>query len=146
MTAYWLMKSEPDAFSWDDLVSRGAKGESWDGVRNYQARNNMRAMQVGDLGFFYHSNEGKEIVGVLRVIAKAHPEAKDETGKWECVDVASVTAMPKPVKLDDVKLNPKLADMVLVNNARLSVQPVKPEEWKEICRAGGLDLKKLKDR
>ncbi len=99
---------------------------------------------MGDLGFFYHSNEGKEIVGVLRVIAKAHPEAKDETGKWECVDVQAVTAMPKPVTLDDVKANAKLADMVLANNSRLSVQPVKPEEWKEVCRMGGLDLKKLK--
>ncbi len=145
MPAYWLLKSEPDAFSWDDLVSRGAKGESWDGVRNYQARNNMRAMQVGDLGFFYHSNEGKEIVGVLRVIALAHAEAKDETGKWECVDVQAVTPMPKPVSLDDVKAHAKLADMVLVNNSRLSVQPVKPDEWKEISRMGGLDLKKLKD-
>ena len=144
MPAYWLLKSEPDAFSWDDLVSRGAKGESWDGVRNYQARNNMRAMKVGDLGFFYHSNEGKNIVGVCRVIAPAHPEAKDETGKWECVDVAAVAAVPKPVSLDDVKGNSKFAKMVLVNNSRLSVQPVTADEWKEVCRMGGLDMKKLK--
>jgi predicted RNA-binding protein with PUA-like domain len=140
----WLLKSEPDAFSWDDLVSRGQKGESWDGVRNYQARNNMRAMKVGDLGFFYHSNEGKEIVGVCGVIAAIHREAKDDTGKWECVDVAAVAAMPKPVKLDDVKTNVRLRDMVLVNNSRLSVQPVTAAEWKEVCRMGGLDLKKLK--
>jgi predicted RNA-binding protein with PUA-like domain len=138
------MKSEPDAFSWDDLVSRGSKGESWDGVRNYQARNNMRAMKIGDLGFFYHSNEGKEIVGILQVVALAHPEAKDETGKWECVDVASVVSVPKPVSLDAVKQNPKLSAMVLVNNSRLSVQPVSAEEWKEVCRMGGVDLKKLK--
>jgi predicted RNA-binding protein with PUA-like domain len=140
----WLFKSEPDAFSWDDLVSRGKKGEAWDGVRNYQARNNMRKMQVGDLGFFYHSNEGKDVVGICRVIAKAHPEANDATGKWECVDVAAVTAMPKPVTLDAVKLNPKLAGMMLVVNSRLSVQPVTAEEWKEVCRMGELDPKKLK--
>jgi len=141
---YWLFKSEPDAFSWDDLVARGSKGESWDGVRNYQARNNMRKMQVGDLGFFYHSNEGKEVVGVCRVIATVHPEAKDDTGKWECVDVAAVTAVPKPVTLDAVKLNPKLSNMMLVVNSRLSVQPVTADEWKEVCRMGQLDPKKLK--
>lgn len=140
----WLFKSEPDVFSWSDLVSRGPKGEAWDGVRNYQARNNMRAMKVGDLGFFYHSNEGKEIVGIVRVIASAHPEAKDETGKWECVDVAAVTPVPTPVSLDDAKANPKLSEMVLVNNSRLSVQPVSADEWKEICRIGGVDMKKLK--
>lgn len=140
----WLFKSEPDAFSWNDLVARGRKGESWDGVRNYQARNNMRKMQVGDLGFFYHSNEGKEIVGVCRVIAAAHPEAKDDSGKWECVDVAAVAAVPKPVSLDAVKQNPKLGSMMLVVNSRLSVQPVTADEWKEVCRMGQLDPKKLK--
>jgi predicted RNA-binding protein with PUA-like domain len=140
----WLFKSEPDAFSWDNLVARGPKGESWDGVRNYQARNNMRKMQVGDLGFFYHSNEGKEVVGVCRVIATVHPEAKDDSGKWECVDVAAVTPVPKPVTLDAVKLNPKLSGMMLVVNSRLSVQPVTADEWKEVCRMGGLDPKKLK--
>ena len=103
MPSYWLFKSEPDAFSWDDLVARGPKGESWDGVRNYQARNNMRKMKVGDLGFFYHSNEGKDVVGVCRVIATVHPEAKDDSGKWECVDVAAVAPVPKPVTLDAVK-------------------------------------------
>ncbi len=101
-------------------------------------------MQVGDLGFFYHSNEGKEVVGVCRVIAPVHPEAKDDTGKWECVDVAAVVAVPKPVTLDAVKLNPKLSDMMLVVNSRLSVQPVTADEWKEVCRMGGLDPKKLK--
>jgi predicted RNA-binding protein with PUA-like domain len=140
----WLFKSEPDVFSWHDLVARGAKGESWDGVRNYQARNNMRAMKIGDLGFFYHSNEGKEIVGIMRVIALAHPEAKDETGKWECVDVVAVTPVPQPVSLDAAKANPKLSAMVLVNNSRLSVQPVSADEWKEICKLGGVDLKNLK--
>ncbi len=140
----WLFKSEPDVFSWSDLVSRGPRGEAWDGVRNFQARNNMRAMKVGDLGFFYHSNEGKDVVGILRVIAPAHPEANDDTGKWECVDVAAVTPVPKPVTLDAVKANPKLSSMVLVNNSRLSVQPVGADEWKEVCRMGGVDLKKLK--
>ena len=104
----------------------------------------MRAMKVGDLGFFYHSNEGKEIVGVCRVVAPVHREAKDDTGKWECVDVAAVAAVPKPVTLDAVKVNPKLANMVLVVNSRLSVQPVTAEEWKEVCRMGGIDPKKLK--
>lgn len=141
--AYWLFKSEPDAFSWDDLVARGAAGEPWSGVRNYQARNNMRAMTAGDLGFFYHSNEGKEVVGVCEVIAPAHPEAGDETGNWECVDVKAVIAMPRPVTIVAAKANAKLAVMVLVVNSRLSVQPVKADEWKEVCRMGGLDPKTL---
>ena len=143
MPNYWLLKSEPDAFSWDMLVAKGAKGESWDGVRNYQARNNMRAMKIGDLGFFYHSNEGKDVVGVCTVIALAHPEAKDDSGTWECVDVKAVAPMPRPVSLSDVKANPKLAKMALVTSMRLSVQPVKPDEWNEVCRMGGLDPKKL---
>ncbi|MGQ0674377.1 MAG: EVE domain-containing protein [Hyphomicrobium sp.] len=136
--SYWLLKSEPDAFSWEDLVARGAAGEPWEGVRNYQARNNMRAMQIGDLGFFYHSNIGKEIVGICEVIARTHPDAGDDTGKWECVDVRAVTPIPKPVTIDDVKLNPKLAGMVLINNSRLSVQPVTADEWTQVCRMGGL--------
>lgn len=143
MPGYWLMKSEPDAFSWDMLVAKGAEGESWDGVRNYQARNNMRAMKIGDLAFFYHSNEGKDIVGVCTIIALAHPEAKDDSGIWECVDVKAVVPMPHPVSLSDVKANPKLEKMALVTSMRLSVQPVKPDEWKEVCRMGGLDPKKL---
>lgn len=143
MTAYWLLKSEPDVFSFDDLVARGAKGEPWEGVRNFQARNNMRAMKVGDLGFFYHSNEGKDIVGILRVSATVHPDATDETGKWDCVDVVPVVPMPQPVTILEAKSNPKLSGMVLVNNSRLSVQPVTPEEWTEVCRMGGLDPKKL---
>ena len=142
MRSYWLLKSEPDAFSWDMLVAKGPKGESWDGVRNYQARNNMRAMKVGDLGFFYHSNEGKEVAGICEVIAPAHPEAKDETGKWECVDVKAVAVMPNPVTLDAIKANAKLAKMVLVVNSRLSVQPVTAAEWLEVCRMGGLNDKK----
>jgi predicted RNA-binding protein with PUA-like domain len=135
---YWLLKSEPDVFSWADLVAKGAKGEPWEGVRNYQARNNMRAMTVGDRGFFYHSNEGLEIVGICEVIAPAHPDKTDDTGKWECVDVRAIAPMPKPVSMARIKGNPRLAGMVLVNNSRLSVQPVTRDEWDEVCRMGGL--------
>ena len=135
----WLLKSEPDAFSWDMLVAKSKTGESWEGVRNYLARNNMRAMKIGDLGFFYHSNIGKEIVGICEVIALSHPDASDTTGKWDCVDVRAVKALPKPVTLANVKANPKLANMSLVTSMRLSVQPVKPEEWAEVCRMGGLN-------
>jgi predicted RNA-binding protein with PUA-like domain len=137
-TVRWLLKSEPDVFSWTDLVSRGSKGEPWSGVRNYQARNNMRAMKLGDLGFFYHSNEGKEITGICEVTAVAHPDLTAEPGTWECVDVKAVTAMPKPVTLEAIKANPKLAKMVLVVNSRLSVQPVMVEEWVEIFSMGGV--------
>ncbi len=144
MPAYWLFKSEPDVFSWEMLKARGRAGEPWDGVRNYQARNNMRAMKLGALGFFYHSNDGKEIVGVMEVSALAHPDPKDDSGTWECVDVRAVADMPSPVPLSAVKEFAKLAKMALVANSRLSVQPVTPTEWKEVCRMGGLDLKKLK--
>ena len=144
MPAYWLFKSEPDVFSWEMLNARGRAGEPWDGVRNYQARNNMRAMKLGELGFFYHSNDGKEIVGVMEVSALAHPDPKDDSGTWECVDVRAVADMPSPVPLSAVKEFAKLAKMALVANSRLSVQPVTPTEWKEVCRMGGLDLKKLK--
>ena len=140
--SYWLLKSEPDSFSWDMQKSRRKKGEPWTGVRNFVARNNMKAMQLGDRGFFYHYNEGKEVVGIVEVIALAHPDATDETGVWKCVDVRAVMDMPKPVTLAAVKANPKLADMSLVRSARLSVQPVTPEEWDEVCRMGGLDPKK----
>ena len=144
MPAYWLFKSEPDVFSWEMLKSRRRAGEPWDGVRNYQARNNMRAMKLGELGFFYHSNDGREIVGVIEVSALAHPDPKDDTGTWESVDVRAVADMPSPVSLSAVKENSKLAKMALVANSRLSVQPVTAAEWKEVCRMGGLKLKKLK--
>lgn len=143
MPAYWLLKSEPDVFSWSMLKAKGAAGEEWSGVRNYLARNNMRAMQLGDLGFFYHSNIGLEIVGVCRIITLAHPDSTAEDPKWVCVDVAAVTDMPKPVSLAAVKANPKLAKMALVTSMRLSVQPVTADEWKEVCRMGGLSLKAL---
>ncbi|MEO8421117.1 MAG: EVE domain-containing protein [Hyphomicrobium sp.] len=138
MADYWLMKSEPDVFSWEMLKSRGKKGEVWDGVRNFQARNNMRAMQLGDLAFFYHSNEGKEVVGIMEVAKLVHPDPKDDTGRWECVDMRAVEDIPRPVPLTEIKDNPKLAKMVLVNNSRLSVQPVTAAEWAEVCRMGGL--------
>lgn len=139
----WLFKSEPDAFSWEMLKKRGRKGEPWDGVRNFLARNNMRAMKKGDLGFFYHSNEGKEIVGIVEVVKEAHPDPKDDTGKWQCVTVAAVADLPKPVTLAEAKANDKLANMSLVTSMRLSVQPVTPAEWAEVLRMGGLDPKAL---
>ncbi len=139
----WLMKSEPDAFSWEQQKSRGVKGEPWTGVRNYQARNNMRDMRIGDLAFFYHSNEGLAVVGIVKVIAEAHLEPGDETGTWACVDVAAVCDVPQPVTLAAVKANPKLSSMSLVTSMRLSVQPVSAEEWAEVCRMGGLDAGKL---
>jgi predicted RNA-binding protein with PUA-like domain len=143
---YWLLKSEPDVFSWDDQKARGAKGEPWTGVRNYLARNNMRAMAVGDLGFFYHSNIGKEIAGIVRVIATAYPEPGDDSGTWSCVDVEAVCDLPVPVTLAAVKANPKLADMALVTSMRLSVQPVTAAQWAEVCRMGGLEAKTLAKR
>lgn len=145
-TGYWLFKSEPDAFSWTQQKERGANGEPWSGVRNFLARNNMRAMQLGDLGFFYHSNIGLEVVGVVEVCALAHPDPTDDTGKWMCVDVRAVADMPKPVSLEAVKANPKLGSMALVTSMRLSVQPVTPQEWVEVCRMGGLAASKLKPR
>lgn len=136
---YWLFKSEPDTWSWDQQVARGAAGEQWDGVRNYQARNNMRAMQLGDRGFFYHSNQGKEIVGIVEVSALCHPDSTTDDPRWECVDIRAVRPVPKPVSLDMCKAESRLKDMVLVNNSRLSVQPVSETEWKVICELGGVE-------
>ena len=143
--AYWLMKSEPDVFSFDDLVAKTAKGEveSWHGVRNYAARNNMRAMAVGDEAFFYHSNIGKDIVGIMKVVALAHPDDTAELNAkgevvWECVDVQSVKPMPRPISLAEVKATPELADLELVKLSRLSVSKVSADEWKLLCRMGGL--------
>ncbi|WEX11778.1 EVE domain-containing protein [Chelativorans sp. AA-79] len=137
--AYWLFKSEPTSWSWEMQKKKGDKGQEWDGVRNYQARNNMREMKVGDLGFFYHSVKETSVVGIVEVIAPAHPDSTTDDPRWECVDIRAFQDMPKPVSLDEIKANPKLKDMVLVNNSRLSVQPVSEMEWKEICRMGGLD-------
>ncbi len=134
---YWLFKTEPNTWSWNDQVAKGDVGEEWDGVRNYQARNNMRLMKVGDLGFFYHSVNEKKIVGVVEVIAEAHPDSTTDDPRWECVDIKAVAPFPRPVTLQDCKDDPRLADMVLVNNSRLSVQPVTPEEWRIVCELGG---------
>ncbi len=135
--AYWLFKSEADTWSWDQQVARGDAGEEWNGVRNYQARNNMRAMKVGDLGFFYHSNDARAVVGVVEVIAEAHPDSTTADPRWECVDIRAVAPMPRPVTLADCKADPRLGDMVLVNNSRLSVQPVTEAEWAVVCELGG---------
>lgn len=135
--AHWLFKSEPNVFGWDDLVARGDAGEQWDGVRNYQARNNMRAMQVGELGLFYHSNIGKEAVGIVEVIALAHPDTTASDPKWECVDIRAVRKLPRAISLDEAKAEPRLRDMVLVNNSRLSVQPVSDAEWAVILELAG---------
>ncbi|HEV7255187.1 MAG TPA: EVE domain-containing protein [Mesorhizobium sp.] len=134
---FWLFKSEPDSFSWDDLVGKGEAGQEWDGVRNFGARNNMRSMRLGDRGFFYHSNDGKAVVGVVEVCALAHPDSTDPA--WECVDLRAEKPMPRPVTLAEIKKNPALGKMALVVNSRLSVQPVTPDEWAEVCRMGGLD-------
>ncbi len=131
--AYWLFKSEPDTWSWDDQVAKGAAGEEWHGVRNYQARNNMRAMQFGDLGFFYHSRQGLEIVGIVEVCAPAHPDSTTEDPRWECVDIRAMRPLAKPVTLESIKSDSVLSEMVLVKNSRLSVQPVTPAEWARIC-------------
>ena len=136
--AYWLFKSEPFKWSWDMQKNKGAEGELWDGVRNYQARNNMRAMKIGDKGFFYHSNEGLEIVGIVEVCKTAHHDSTTDDPRWECVDIRAVCDMPKPVTLKAVKANPKLVNMSLVTSMRLSVQPVREDEWQEVCRMGGL--------
>jgi predicted RNA-binding protein with PUA-like domain len=136
--AHWLFKSEPDTWSWDQQKKKGAKGEEWTGVRNYQARNNMRAMKLGDQGFFYHSGETKEIVGIVEVAKLAHKDSTAKEDAWECVDIKALKDVPKPVTLDAVKGDKRLAKMVLVNNSRLSVQPVTDEEWKIICTLGGV--------
>jgi len=140
---FWLFKSEPDKFSWDHLKAKGAKGEEWDGVRNYLARNNMREMRIGDLGFFYHSNAGKDVVGICEVCALSHQDSTTDDERWDCVDVRAVCEMPNPVTLSDVKDNPKLSEMALVTSMRLSVQPVTAEEWAIVCKMGSLDPKKI---
>lgn len=137
LMAHWLMKSEPDVFGWDDLTQRGTKGEQWDGVRSYQARNNMIAMKKGEQAFFYHSNEGKAIVGIAEIIAEAHPDSTADDPKWQCVDVRALRPLKNPVTLADCKAEPRLKDMVLVNNSRLSVQPVTDEEWAVVLEMAG---------
>ena len=136
--AYWLFKSEPGSWSWDQQKAKGKAGEEWTGVRNFQARANMKAMKIGDQGFFYHSGEGKEIVGIVEVIKTAHPDSSAKEGNWECVDIRAVKDVPKPVTLEQCKSDKRLKDMVLVRNSRLSVQPVTAEEWKHISALGGV--------
>lgn len=136
--AYWLFKTEPESFSWEMQKARGAKGEPWSGVRNFQAAANMKAMKKGDRGFFYHTGEEKRIVGIVEVIGEYRKDPTDETGRFGLVDVKAVDDLPTPVTLAEIKADPKLADMVLVKYARLSVQPVKPEEWRHICKLAGL--------
>ena len=132
---YWLVKSEPDAFSWDQQVANGV--EPWTGVRNHTAKLNLKAMQKGDRAFFYHSNEGKEIVGVVEVVREAYPDPTADSGDWVCVDMKAVAPMPKPVTLVAIKADLKLADMALVKLSRLSVSPVTKPQWDHICRMGG---------
>lgn len=136
--AYWLMKSEPNKFSWDQLVAKGAAGEEWDGVRNYLARNNMRAMALGDQVFFYHSNIGLEVVGIAEVCALSHPDSTTDDPRWDCVDIRAVRPLPRPVSLKEIKATPELSDMSLVTSMRLSVQPVTDAEWELVCKMGGL--------
>ena len=139
MTNYWLFKSEPTSWSWQQQLEAGAKGTFWSGVRNHLAKKNMMSMKVGDLGFFYHSNEGKDIVGIVEVIKAAYPDPTAEKGEpWVVVDVKAIKPMKKPVTLADVKANKKLVKMSLITSARLSVQPVTKEEWEIICKMGGI--------
>ena len=135
---YWLMKSEPEVFGWNDLVAKGDAGEEWDGVRNYQARNNMREMALGDRAFFYHSQKDKAVVGICEVIALSHPDSTTDDPRWDCVDVRALTPFAKPVTLAQVKAEPELAEMALVKTSRLSVQPVSAEEWALVCKMGGV--------
>ena len=135
---HWLFKTEPETFSWEMQKQRGAKGEPWTGVRNFAAAKNMKAMKKGDLGFIYHTGDEKQIVGIVEVIAEYKPDPTDETRRFGLVDVKAVKDVPKPVTLADVKADPKLKGMVLAREPRLSVQPVTEEEWKHICKLGGV--------
>lgn len=135
---YWLMKTEPEEFSWDDCVKRGTKGEAWTGVRNFTARQHLKDMKKGDSAFFYHTGDEKQIVGIAEVIREAYPDPTDGKGVFNAVDVKSIKPLPKPVTLAAIKAAPRLKDMALVKYSRLSVQPVTAGEWKIICQMGGL--------
>jgi predicted RNA-binding protein with PUA-like domain len=137
---HWLFKSEPDSWSWSDQVSRGDLGEEWHGVRNYQARNNMRAMLVGDLGFFYHSNIGKAVVGIVVVCRTSMPDSTTDDPRWDCVMVCARRPFLRPVTLEQCKVEPGLEDMALINVSRLSVQPVTPDQWRIVCGMGGVAI------
>jgi predicted RNA-binding protein with PUA-like domain len=136
--AYWLVKSEPDSWSWDQQVAAGAKGTPWTGVRNFTAKANLEKMKKGDRAFFYHSNEGKEIVGIVEVAKEHYPDPTDKTGKFVVVDFKSVEPLKTPVTLAQVKADKKLGEMALVKYSRLSVQPVTGDEWKHVCKLGGV--------
>ena len=136
--AYWLFKSEPSTWGWDDQVAKGEAGEEWDGVRNYQARNFMREMKLGDLGFFYHSQKEKAVVGIVEVCAEAHPDSTTDDERWDCVDIKAVKPVKTPVTLDRIKAEPGLEETILVRNSRLSVQPVTEAEWQIVCRLAGV--------
>ena len=135
--AKWLFKSEPEVYSFEQLRAKGKAGEEWTGIRNYQARNNMRAMKQGDQGFFYYSNEGKAVVAIVEVCKLVHVDSTADNPTWECVDIRAVAALPRPVTLEEIKKDAKLKDMVLVNNSRLSVQPVSDAQWIHICKLAG---------
>ncbi|WP_113911387.1 EVE domain-containing protein [Roseovarius dicentrarchi] len=135
---YWLFKSEPSVWGWHDQVRRGDAGEPWDGVRNYQARNFMREMAVGDRGFFYHTEDQKAVVGIVQICAEARPDPGTDDPRWECVTVRAAAPLSKPVTLYAIKANPALADMALVRQPRLSVQPVTADAWQIICIMGGM--------
>ena len=138
--AYWLFKAEPSTWSWTKQKAKGDAGEEWDGVRNYQARNFMRQMVVGDRGFFYHSQSEKAVVGIVEVCAPAHPDSTTDDDRWECVDIKAVQDMAQPVTLDQIKADPRLTEMVLVRNSRLSVQPVTDAEWDIVLALGNTSL------
>ncbi|MBZ0139336.1 MAG: EVE domain-containing protein [Pseudorhodoplanes sp.] len=136
--AYWLIKSEPDAWAWDQQVAKGAAGEPWSGVRNHAAKLNLMKMKKGDRAFFYHSNIGKEIVGIVQVAREHYPDPSDKTGRFVTVDVTALEPLPKPVALAQIKATPALKNMALLKQSRLSIQPVTADEWTTICRIGGL--------
>jgi len=135
--AYWLFKSEPGAWSWEDHQNEGKKGAEWDGVRNHQANNNMKAMKIGDKGFFYHSVNEKRIVGIVEVSREWYLDPSDEKGRFGMVDLVAIETVPDPVTLADIKDDERFKDLPLVNNTRLSVQPVDAKSWKRICKLGG---------
>jgi predicted RNA-binding protein with PUA-like domain len=136
--AYWLLKTEPDSYSWDDQVKKGAKGDAWTGVRNFRARGHLTAMKKGDLAFFYHTGDEKQVVGIVEVIREAYPDPTDKEGVFKAVDFKAVKPLKQPVTLAAVKADKRLKDMVLAKQPRLSVQPVTAEEWKIVCALGGL--------
>ena len=137
--AYWLLKTEPEEFSWDDQVKRGAKGEVWSGVRNFTARRHLKEMKKGEQAFFYHTGDEKQVVGIVEIIREHHPDPTAEAGEpWVVVDTRATKPMPKPVTLAAIKADGQFKDMALVKYGRLSVQPVTPEHWKAICKMGGL--------